>query len=926
MSAFRQSPGIRDAFEALATVIKNQQPPLSVQDITSTESAAAARLTLPPATSFQNNPEGSLFSSATAELQHSVTAAVTQARGAHHESQPFSDPRLLPPADPNPAFTQTVHEVLLEKLQQQQSTDPAVELQIHLLQELIVQNKEQRQLQALMRQQVIQLEHQAHLLMQYKGTSSQPVLVSSASPQAAQGRSKAPRVVHPSQLKDTVASQHMANASVHTRHLHDDGHHHVHDDQCQHKDITPAPEDLGRRVQTRSANGVYTPASGAAPVTTDRPLQWLAAAQQRSQIAERVRLQRAAISTLQQTQAAQQTKLTEEAARRREIADAQDHALILEAQRRIEARQRRDPAPVLPTDSHAVGLAPDSIQQQPHLLQPQRQTLRLAQPAQQLHPSSSLQHPISEQPREHKLTIRVKKPAQPSEAELFRQERRIARLTDDKEYLKHGSERCKEEVVSEDERQDVLAELDVQQAAQLLFNPKAKAPRTKQGYLDTSFVARDSESPERYEDGDDDDEDGEDDQENDGDSSSTYRPHSNPSSMSRSRSPDHRPKKFSSAQWEEYQQLKRASTAPPGPAQQPPGSTQQSLTYNISIAEPPEHGDWRDIQYLTTTFRDKHEKYVRRCKGGGHLSVWDCYTITQKECILKQLTLSEGPVRDAAYLESLTDTQLYALLQGALGMEYELEVEKALKAIPFKGKVLEKSDWVTFHTSWTQVLKRVTVEGAVQPRRMAEIFRSSIHDRFAREWLYARKHNTWEEAYDAIVAAILNPKWIKCYADDLAERPMQQQPPPAAPAAPAASPLAPAKHQQQQSAAPKDHKKPDKAQEDTPATPFDPLAFKTKAGKNVNPNFKLSLNDNKANTPCSRCGKIHRFLADLCTALKNAEGDNCPPLTPEEFKRRMTARWNKGYYFSKALDAYKSPSPSDVAAAAANTSQKLARP
>lgn len=921
LSAFRQSPEMRDAFEALAAVIKNtsSQPP---KDITSTGGAAATQLILPPETNFQNNPEGSLFSSATAELQHSVTAAVTQARGAHHESQPFSDPRLLPPTDPNPAFTQTEHEVLLENLQRQHSTDPAIELQIHLLQELIALNTEQRRLQALMRQQDMQLEHQAHLLMQYKGTSSQPVLLSSTSPKPTQERTTAPHVVP--MLKNAVANQQTTNTGTRPHHLHDGYQNHVQDKQCQRTNFTHAPEHQDRRMQTRFNNDSYTFTTSATAADKTRPPQWLAVAQQQSQMAERIRLQRATKSAQEQMQAAQQAKLTDEAARRREIADAQDHTLILETQRRIEARQRRHP-----TNSDAAGLAPDSVlaqqqphQQQPQILQPQRPTLRLAQRPSQ-HQSHLPQQPqISVQPRERKLTIRVKKSAQPSEAELLRQERRLARLMDDKEYLRHGSERCKDEVVSEDERQEILEELDAPQAAHLMFHPRAPVPRTKHGYLDTTFVARDSESPEHFDNVDESDEDGDNDQENDGDSSSTYRPPSNPSSMSRSRSPEHRPKRFSSAQWEEYQQLKRASTAP----QQTPSQAQQpnsQLTYNISIAEPPEHGEWRDIQYLTTTFRDKHEKYVRRCKGGGHLSVWDCYTITQKECILKHLEdtdTSGGPVRDAAYLESLTDTQLYALLQGALGMEYELEVEKALKAIPFKGKVLEKSDWVSFHTAWTQVLKRVTSEGAVQPRRMAEIFRSSITDKFAREWLYARKHNTWTEAYDAIVAAIANPKWIKCYADDLAERPKQQQQLP-----PAASPQNPVKPpQQQHSASPKEHKKHDKVDEEQiAATPFDPLAFKTKAGKNVNPHFKLSLNDNTSNTPCSRCGKVHRFLADLCTALKTAEGETCPPISPEEFKRRMKARWDKGFYFSKALDAYKSPSPSDVAAAAAHASQKI---
>ena len=551
--------------------------------------------------------------------------------------------------------------------------------------------------------------------------------------------------------------------------------------------------------------------------------------------------------------------------------------------------------------------------EQPHLNAQDEEIILAAQQriaARQPHPAD-----------ENKLTFKVKKPARKSDTNMLRQEKRLARLTADKEYLKHGSERCKNEALSEDEREELLAELETKQATHLLFNPKAPIPRTKHGYIRSEFVADDSESPEHF---DGDSEEEEDNYEEDGDPSSDYLPSS--TSQSRSLEQLSRPKNFSSAQWDEYQQLKRASTAPQ-PSQSLSANTQ--LTYNISVAEPPEHGEWRDIHHLTTTFRDKHDKYVRRCKGAGHLSVWDCYTITQKECILKHLEDADGKSgrtkRDAEYLESLSDSQLYALLQGALGIEYELEVEAALKAIPFTGKILDKSNWVSFHTSWSQVLKRVTSEGAVQPRRMAEIFRNSITDKFVKDWLMARKHHTWELAYDAIVSAIQNPKWLKCYVDDLAQHPKQHQQHQLAVTQHTSAKTPAQSHQQpaqlhQHPVVPKKH---DKLDDEQQAKTFDPLAFKTKAGPNVNPNFQLTLNENQPNALCSRCGKLHRWLQDLCTALKNAQGENCAPLSPEAFKRRLQARWDKGYYFSKPLDAYKSPSPSDAAAAAAQTSHKL---
>jgi hypothetical protein len=153
----------------------------------------------------------------------------------------------------------------------------------------------------------------------------------------------------------------------------------------------------------------------------------MAEAQQHSQRSERIKLQREEKNMQQRTLAAQEAKLAADAAQRRVIANAQDEEIILAAQQRIAARQ---PAPA----------------------------------------------------DENKPTFKVKKPARKSDANMLRQEKRLARLTADKEYLKHG-ERCKNEALSEDEREEILAELETQQAIHLLFNPKAPIPRTKHGYI-----------------------------------------------------------------------------------------------------------------------------------------------------------------------------------------------------------------------------------------------------------------------------------------------------------------------------------------------------------------------------------------------------------------------------------------------------------
>jgi hypothetical protein len=73
----------------------------------------------------------------------------------------------------------------------------------------------------------------------------------------------------------------------------------------------------------------------------------------------------------------------------------------------------------------------------------------------------------------------------PSRAE----ERRIAVLTGDNELLRHGSDRTRHCARSEDELEDVLAEVNASKAAQRLFNPKTTNLHTKDGYVDSAFIS-----------------------------------------------------------------------------------------------------------------------------------------------------------------------------------------------------------------------------------------------------------------------------------------------------------------------------------------------------------------------------------------------------------------------------------------------------
>jgi hypothetical protein len=308
-------------------------------------------------------------------------------------------------------------------------------------------------------------------------------------------------------------------------------------------------------------------------------------------------------------------------------------------------------------------------------------------------------------------------------------------------------------------------------------------------------------------------------------------------------------------------------------------------------------------------FKDKHIKYVKNSNGASHLSVWECYTETQQAQIVKQLrskSRSDDVVRDAAYFGSLSDDQLYQLLGDELGISYTTEVEQELNKIDFQGNVLDLPNWVNFSTSWEQVLRRVTSSGALQPRRMVELFRDNIPDPFVQEWLRGRRFQTWEDAYDGITIAIDDPKWMTCYIKDKEQRlvkPAHKQDKQDKHIAPAAKPAA---AQGAGATAPRNH------------APFDPLKWKNKRGEhNVNPNMTKDLPLlNKERMPCDRCndGTVHNWTSDMCTAQKDKNKTTIEPaLSAEDFKARLQKRWDAGFFFAKAIANYASPTAQGAA-------------
>jgi hypothetical protein len=535
---------------------------------------------------------------------------------------------------------------------------------------------------------------------------------------------------------------------------------------------------------------------------------------------------------------------------------------------------------------------------------------------------------------EPRLTIRVKKGTTqvPTRAE----ERRLAVLTDDRDLLKHGSFRCKREKRSDDEEQDVLDEVRESILEHNRVNPlDIKTTHTKYGHAKHDFVAdSDSEVSPHSGDDDDQDEDGTGRSDEPSDSTPDDDPNDPDWQPSSSRTPSPSRKTISKKDYELFQKFKRSQAS---------GNPQQDSVSRITVAvaeQPPDHGEWDDIHHLMTTFKDKHATYAHRC-GGIALSVWDCYSSIAKENIIEQLrSTPQGQAlnRTAAYLAKLSNEALYALLQQELGLAIDTEVEQALKAVRFKGNVLDIPSWVSFRTSWRQVLSRATKSGEVQPKRLSELFRKAIPDKFITEWFDARKHLTWSEAYDAMLSNLNDSRWLVSYNKAMREHaatPAQK----GGAAAPGhlATSAASAKISKPSSANTQpppvsDSKEPPagKSAPQENSDRFDPLKYRNSYNvKNVNPNFKRSLNENPDNIPCSRClDYTHRWGPQFCTVAKRKDDTLIePPLTATEFATRLKGRWDKGFFFSnelqKDISKHKSPTVRDAAHAASSASKKI---
>ena len=108
------------------------------------------------------------------------------------------------------------------------------------------------------------------------------------------------------------------------------------------------------------------------------------------------------------------------------------------------------------------------------------------------------------------------------------------------------------------------------------------------------------------------------------------------------------------------------------------------------------------------------------------------------------------------------------------------------------------------------------------------------------------------------------------------------------------------------------------------------LTYKDKFGKlNVNPNLIIDLDLNPGKLVCSRCGQIHRWLEEFCTAFKNKKDELIEPkLTYDQIKIATKARWIAGFFSAKDPNLRperNSPSVQEAASAATDTRARLAQ-
>jgi hypothetical protein len=494
---------------------------------------------------------------------------------------------------------------------------------------------------------------------------------------------------------------------------------------------------------------------------------------------------------------------------------------------------------------------------------------------------------------------------------------------DSKDLLKHGSHKLESEEESDDDEADLRREQGRAIAFHNLMNPKSKIPlKNPEGYTPCAFI--------KPEDEEDSEEEEESEVEIDDDQSPDYV-------ESVAASPE---RTLSKDDWEQWQALKRGQT-PLQTTDLPAilsaiiSSNKPSHEGKLQVAlNPPAHGEWDDVNHLMKIYLPLYEKYKASCGSKTAESIFSAYSATQKRRLAKLFTKhSEGRIIhsvDVEDLELLTNEAFCDMLCKEKGYKTSTLTEDALKAIVWKGRFTDKSSWINHETNWEDCLAQTSKKGTVDKKRLIVLYRQSIPEPFIQKHLASKRFDTWQECHNYMAEDMLkDPDFFTEWNEDVRTRALTATPQDKHDKKQGQSSgggVAPPRQDKQHNPAP--------AGAATPSTPVKvnegSLTYRDKHGKlNVNPNLIVDLDLNPDKLVCGRCGLVHRWLEEFCTAFKNKLDQLIEPkLTFEQIKKATIARWHAGFFAAK--DPNKphrdSPSVQATASAAAETQKRLALP
>jgi hypothetical protein len=493
-----------------------------------------------------------------------------------------------------------------------------------------------------------------------------------------------------------------------------------------------------------------------------------------------------------------------------------------------------------------------------------------------------------------------------------------------KELLKHGSHKCEEEEVSEDEEADLLQEQGAVIACHNLMRPKSKIPlKNSEGYTPCAFINDDEEISEEEEVSEVDD-----------DQSPDYV-------ESAVTSPE---RTLSKDDWEQWQALKSGrtplqTTDLPAILSAIISSTKPSHEGKLQVAlNPPAHGEWDDVNYLMKNYLPLYEKYKASCGSKTAETIFSAYSATQKKRLSKLFTkYSEGRVThrvDVEDLEKFTNEEFIDKLCKEKGYKTSTITEDALKAIVWKGRFTDKSSWINHETNWEDCLAQTSKKGTVDTKRLIVLYRQSIPEPFIQKHLASKRFDTWQQCHNYMAEDMLKDsdfftewnEYVRLTAVTTQEKDKhdKKQGPSSG------GSVVPPRHTSHNPALAGAATAGVAAQSTPVKVNEGSLTHKDKHGKlNVNPNLIIDLDLNPDKLVCSRCGLIHRWLEEFCTSFKNKQDQLIEPrLTFEQIKKATMARWHAGFFAAKDPNNRPhrdSPSVQATASAAADTQKRLAQ-